>query len=267
MTIAMDAGAFDTRVEDPPSTQLDRISMILASFDGHAQQSLSEVTRRTGLPRSTAHRMLERLVQMQWVRKDGRDYELGARLIELGSLAATQSRLHSAAVPIMRELHRVTGHMVYLGVLDGDDVLYTQRVGAPRGTVPPARVGARRPATRSPIGRCLLAYSDATAADDALSARIRQDGVAYVDSGATCGIGVPIGEAGDAVAGLSICGPTAELRLDHHNAAPVRMAAGAIMQALLRRDAHVIPVLTRRHPLRSMPTARPGPPRRMMQGT
>ncbi|WP_182347145.1 IclR family transcriptional regulator [Tomitella gaofuii] len=262
MTITLDArltGGGESA--DAPSTQLDRISLILESFDGHAQQSLSDVTRRTGLPRSTAHRMLERLVHMQWVRKDGRDYELGARLIELGSLAASQSRLHAAALPVMRELQRVTGHMVYLGVLDGDDVLYTQRIGNPRGRVAPARVGGRCPARLSPIGLCLLAFAPqsadpgAGAALDPQLARVREDGVAYVDSGDAFGIGAPIGEAGHAVGALSICAPGGELRQDHRLAAPVRMAAASIMHSLTRRDAGVVPVLPRRQPLRTLPSA------------
>ncbi len=43
--------------------------------------------------------MLERLVQLRWLRRSGRDYELGMRLVELGSLAVHQDRLVRAAAP------------------------------------------------------------------------------------------------------------------------------------------------------------------------
>ncbi len=245
---------------EPPSTMLDRIALILESFDGHPQQSLAAVTRRTGLPRSTTHRMLEHLVHMRWVRRDGRDYELGTRLIELGSLAADQSRLHAVAVPVLRELHRVTGLAVYLGVLDGGEVLYTQRFGVPGGRVVVKRVGSRMEVPRSPIGRAILASSGAPAPaglSRAELAGVRDHGVAYVDSGLGRGIGAAIGGHDGPVAGLSICGRADALRLDHAAATPVRMAAAAITRALADGGVHVAPVLARRHPLRAMPTARP----------
>ena len=102
-----------------PSAVIDRVSLVLDSFDGPGRLTLAQVVRRTGLPRSSAHRMLDRLVQLRWLRRIGRDYELGMRLVELGSLAVHQDRLHKAATPLLHELHRATGLVVHLAVLDG----------------------------------------------------------------------------------------------------------------------------------------------------
>ncbi|MBZ4288797.1 IclR family transcriptional regulator, partial [Mycobacterium tuberculosis] len=77
----------------------------------------------------SAHRILERLVQLRWLRRDGRDYELGMRLVELGSLALHQDRIHRAAIPLLRDLHRATGLVVHLAVLDGSDVVYLEKIG------------------------------------------------------------------------------------------------------------------------------------------
>ncbi len=82
-----------------PSAVIDRMSLVLDAFDGPGRLTLAQIVRRTGLPRSSAHRMLERLVQLRWLRRSGRDYELGMRLVELGSLAVHQDRLHRAATP------------------------------------------------------------------------------------------------------------------------------------------------------------------------
>src|SRR6201995_3661929 len=90
----------------PPSAVIGRVSLVLDAFDGPGRLSLAQVVRRTGLPRSSAHRMLQRLVQLRWLRRQGRDYELGMRLVELGSLAVHQDRLHRAATPLLGELHR-----------------------------------------------------------------------------------------------------------------------------------------------------------------
>src|SRR5712672_2839578 len=112
-----------------PSAVIDRISLVLDAFDGPGRLTRAPIVRRTGLPRSSAHRMLERLVQLRWLRRSGRDYELGMRLVELGSLAVHQDRLHRAAQPFLHELHRATGLVVHLAVLDGSDVVYLQQIG------------------------------------------------------------------------------------------------------------------------------------------
>src|SRR6516162_6349239 len=112
-----------------PTAVIDRISLVLDAFDGPGRLTLAQIVRRTGLPRSSAHRMLERLVQLRWLRRSGRDYELGMRLVELGSLAVHQDRLVRAAGPLLGELHRATGLVVHLAVLDGSDVVYLDKVG------------------------------------------------------------------------------------------------------------------------------------------
>ena len=45
-----------------PSAVIDRVSLVLDAFDGPGRLTLAQIVRRTGLPRSSAHRMLERLV-------------------------------------------------------------------------------------------------------------------------------------------------------------------------------------------------------------
>ncbi len=50
---------------ETPSAVIDRISLVLDSFDGPGRLTLAQIVRRTGLPRSSAHRMLERLVALR----------------------------------------------------------------------------------------------------------------------------------------------------------------------------------------------------------
>jgi len=139
-----------------PTAVIDRISLILDAFDGPGHLTLAQIVRRTRLPRSSAHRMLERMVQLRWLRRSGRDYELGMRLVELGSLAVRQDRLVRAAGPLLGELHRATGLVVHLAVLDGADVVYLEKVGDQRI---PTRVGARQPAHCTAVGKAILAGS------------------------------------------------------------------------------------------------------------
>ncbi len=155
-----------TTVDSPtPSAVIDRVSLVLDAFDGPGRLTLAQIVRRTGLPRSSAHRMLERLVQLRWLRRSGRDYELGMRLVELGSLAVHQDRVHRAAVPVLHELHRATGLVVHLAVLDTADVVYLEKVGDRMTSAIPTRVGGRHPAHCTAVGKAILAAS----ADDVLT--------------------------------------------------------------------------------------------------
>lgn len=147
---------------ETPTAVIDRISLVLDAFDGPGRLTLAQIVRRTGLPRSSAHRMLERLVQLRWLRRSGRDYELGMRLVELGSLAVHQDRLVRAATPLLVELHRATGLVVHLAVLDGPDVVYLEKVGDRLNSVIPSRVGGRQPAHCTAVGKAILAYRGVT---------------------------------------------------------------------------------------------------------
>ena len=110
---------------------------------------------------------------------------LGIRLMELGSLAIHQDRLHSIALPFLRELHRVTGLVVQFGVLDASDVVYLDKIGGMLAGVVPTRVGERSSAERSALGRVLLAFGDFHVGAEAPMSlrqelsRIRDSGVAY----------------------------------------------------------------------------------------
>ncbi|WP_336085562.1 IclR family transcriptional regulator [Nocardia sp. SSK8] len=262
-----------------PSAILDRASLLLDAFDGPGRLTLAQIVRRTGLPRSSAHRMLERLVQLRWLRREGRDYELGLRLMELGSLAVHQDRLHRAAMPFLHELHRVTGFVVHLAVLDGPDVVYLDKVGGDLAAAVPTRVGGRRPAAGTAVGKAILAHSgehrlaevlagqSATrtrtkAQLDAELAKVRAHGIAVEREESLPGFGciaAPIGELGEpAVAAVSVCGPVDRLLFDHRLTAPVRTTALNIWRHVDDGRVRVHPTLQQHpRPLTGGPAPRP----------
>ncbi|TQF74650.1 IclR family transcriptional regulator [Rhodococcus spelaei] len=265
-----------------PTAVLDRVSLVLDAFDGPGRLTLAQIVRRTGLPRSSAHRMLERLVQLRWLRRQGRDYELGMRLVELGSLAVHQDRLHRAALPFLHELHRVTGQVVHLAILDGPDVVYLEKIGGRLAAAIPTRVGGRYPAHCTAVGKALLGYADedqlpAVEADVlgrktkfSIStgaqlrtelAKVRAHGIAFEREESLSGFGcvaAPIGNLGEAVAAVSVCGPISQMKLDHRLAAPVRMTALGIWRNIEGGPVRVQPTLQQSRPLAGG-SARPRP--------
>jgi DNA-binding IclR family transcriptional regulator len=272
----------DTVEPATPTAVIDRISLVLDAFDGPGRLTLAQIVRRTGLPRSSAHRMLERLVQLRWLRRSGRDYELGMRLVELGSLAVHQDRLVRAATPLLGELHRATGLVVHLAVLDGPDVVYLEKIGDRLIGAIPTRVGARQPAHCTAVGKAILAYCDQDAYQDAevdlrvrktkysIStssqlavelAKVRAHGVAFEREESLLGFGcvaAPIGSPGEAVAAVSVCGPMNRMMFDQRLAAPVRMTAMGIWRNVEDGPQRVAPTLQPLRPLRlARPASRP----------
>lgn len=267
-----------TRVKSAtPNAVLDRVSLVLDAFDGPGRLSLAQVVRRTGLPRSSAHRMLERLVHMRWLRRQGRDYELGLRLVELGSLAVHQDRLHRAALPALHELHRATGLAVHLAVLDGADVVYLEKLAGGFGAAIPTRIGGRQPAHCTAVGKALLAFSGQGRMDnvdsDLLTRKtrysictrnqlagelnsVRARGFACERAESVPGFGclaAPIGEAGgdaEPIAAVSVCGPLDRMTFDHRLAGPVRTTALSIWRTFTDEGSvRVQPILQRPRPL------------------
>lgn len=262
-----------TTAATTPTAVIDRISLVLDAFDGPGRLTLAQIVRRTGLPRSSAHRMLERLVQLRWLRRSGRDYELGMRLVELGSLAVHQDRLVRAAGPLLGELHRATGLVAHLAVLDGPDVKYLDKVGDRMADAIPTRVGARQPAHCTAVGKAILAYNDvqvnlrarktkysiSTSSQLAAElAKVRAHGVAFEREESLLGFGcvaAPIGGPGEAVAAVSVCGPMSRMMFDQRLTAPVRMTAMGIWRNAEDGPRRVAPTLQPLRPLR--PHTRP----------
>lgn len=259
-----------------PSAVIDRVSLVLDAFDGPGRLTLAQIVRRTGLPRSSAHRMLERLVQLRWLRRDGRDYELGMRLVELGSLAVHQDRLHRAAVPLLHDLQRATGLVVHLAVLDGADVVYLEKIGDRMTAAIPSRVGGRQPAHCTAVGKAMLAYSDSINAVDLASRKTRYSigspaqlnaeltktrarGVAIDREESLTGFGcvaAPIGDPGKAVAAVSVCGPMNGMMFDQRMAAPVRMTAMRIWHNIDDGAQRVAPTLQQVRPFHTVSAPR-----------
>ncbi|MGE2690935.1 IclR family transcriptional regulator [Mycolicibacterium pulveris] len=264
-----------------PTAVIDRVSLVLDAFDGPGRLTLAQIVRRTGLPRSSAHRMLERLVQLRWLRRNGRDYELGMRLVELGSLAVHQDRLHRAAIPLLHDLHRATGLVVHLAVLDGADVVYLEKIGDRMTAAIPTRVGGRQPAHCTAVGKAVLAYrqdDDDIGVDVDLTnrktrysigtpaqltaelAKVRGRGVSFDREESLPGFGcvaAPIGGPGEAVAAVSVCGPMNRMMFDQRLAAPVRMTAMGIWRNVEDGPQRVAPTLQPIRPLRAVPAREP----------
>ncbi|MDV3223495.1 IclR family transcriptional regulator [Intrasporangium sp.] len=146
----------------PPGV-LGRTLALLESFDARVSSlSLGELSRRSGLPKSTVHRMVTEMCHERMLeREDDGTYRLGLRLFEIGERVPTYRSLSEAARPIMEDLREATRQRIHLAVLEGVDVVYVEIVGAGLLSIG-SRTGGRFPAHATGVGKALLAYSPAS---------------------------------------------------------------------------------------------------------
>ncbi|HEY9270191.1 MULTISPECIES: IclR family transcriptional regulator [Achromobacter] len=125
--------------------------------------TLKELSATTGLHASTAHRILNDLVVGRYVeRVDNGLYQLGMRLLELGSLVKGRLNVREAAISAMRSLHKLTGQTINLSVQQGDEIVYIERAWSERSGMQVVRaIGGRAPLHLTSTGKLFLSTADA----------------------------------------------------------------------------------------------------------
>lgn len=144
---------------DLPPSMVERMTLILDAFESpSARLTLEQVARDTHLPRSTAHRILDQLVRLEWLSHSSFGYALGTRSLGLGGSGDGHFELREAAADALHELQVRTGLVVHLAVLDNAEVRYLDKVGGRFASTVPSRVGGRAPAHCTALGKAMLAW-------------------------------------------------------------------------------------------------------------
>jgi IclR family pca regulon transcriptional regulator len=133
------------------------LSVIRAFDDEHTDLTLSEVARITDLPRAVARRFLHTLVELGYMRTDGRRFALRPKILELGYAYLSSMTLPEIAMPHLEQLVEKVHESSSVSVLDGDEVVYVARVPTKRIMAVAISVGTRFPAYATSMGRVLLA--------------------------------------------------------------------------------------------------------------
>lgn len=130
--------------------------------------SAPEITKALGLPRTTVHELIKTLLARGYLRDAGNGdrYELGIRVLELGS--AYEARLDLAQVAKARAtaVSAECGETVHVAVLDGTDVVYIVRIESTHVVRMVSALGGRLPAHVTAVGKALLAYQPETVIDE-----------------------------------------------------------------------------------------------------
>ncbi|OHV00593.1 IclR family transcriptional regulator [Mycobacterium talmoniae] len=237
-----------------------RVALIMNLFDDPGKRlRLDQVVSRTGLPRSSVHRILKQLYAVGLLQHRPDGYCIAASPLPVGRMM-DHAELRGAASATLTRLHADTGLVVHLGVLLGGDVVYLDKVAGDSGALVPTRVAGRTPAHASALGKAMLAQLHAEEVDAVVAhplrkrtratiadlptlhqelARIRsRHGLAYDTEELAvglCSVAAPIRTGDGEIAGLSLTGAVPMPRLQR-TAPFVMRAAGRISQQLGRVD-------------------------------
>lgn len=223
---------------------------VLECFATDGFLGVSDIARKLGVAKSTAHRLLQTLVSRGFVEQDRESglYRLGIHIYELGALALARNELRHAALPTLRQVAHATSLTTNFAVPDGPDVVFVERIENPDGVRILGHFGHRLPAHTTSSGKAIAAFN--TGADEARRtagfpprvsgtvrttvdwdrclSQVRQQGYAVSTDesfdGATS-VAVPVLERQVAVASVSVFGPTEAISPHIERLVPVLRAA------------------------------------------
>jgi len=230
---------------------------VLTAFGGGDRElGTSELARRTGLAKSTVHRLAGELADLGLLERRADAFALGLRLFELGELVSSPRDLRTSALPHMADLRAATRQTVHLAVLDGAEVVYLEILRSADAPPLPSRVGGRLPAHATGVGKAILAASPPEVVDAVLRSgprrlaertitapgllhrelvAIRANGIAYdheeSHAGLVCAASAVFGPGNTVLGALSVSGWAGRLNI-RRMAPAVRTAALALSRSL-----------------------------------
>ncbi|HEY6945535.1 MAG TPA: IclR family transcriptional regulator [Candidatus Acidoferrum sp.] len=144
-----------------PATAVERALNILEAA-AHRRDGLtnSEISRKLGIPKSSASYILRTLERRGYLRREAETgrYRLGLKILSLGGDAQANLDIAEVALPFMRALVEKIHMTVHLAVLDQGEAVYIEKVEAPGFFKVNTWVGRRMFLHSTSVGKCLLAW-------------------------------------------------------------------------------------------------------------
>ena len=242
-------------VKEPERSPSPAVARAVALLELLATEpsTLSKLSRKLDVPKSSLHGIVTTLNQQGWVESEAGHYVLGKKLFQTGILYGRNRGLVAAFENVAPDIVRKTGETTWLGVLEGRDVLHVARL---EGTEPlrfVVREGERIPAHGTALGKVILADKDPDELDSIFGSgtlpvltsdtivelpplkehlrTVREQGFA-LDKGEVYGglhcVAAPVRDSsGNVVAGVSIAGAVS--RFSQHLSADTDIIADAAL--------------------------------------
>jgi DNA-binding IclR family transcriptional regulator len=221
------------------NSSIDKTLNVLEAIAQHAKGlSLADIVKAVGIPKTTAFRMLEVLSAREYLtwNPDNEKYSIGIKALEIGISGLIGQDIVDVSIPYLQELSASTGETSFLAVYNNGDVVYLYKAEGTGSIQTIARLGSRRPAYCTALGKVILAnlpieetdrvfakklgkFTEKTVTDRIKLfeefAHIRSKGYAVDDEGIEYGLyclAVPIyNYTGAVIAAISVSGPIKRL--------------------------------------------------------
>jgi len=145
---------------DAPMSVIARVATILETVAASPRRiGLSELTRQSGLAKSSVHRICNELLAHGLLDRSGDGWTLGSKLFEIGQRVPARRRLRDVTMPFLEDLYIGTHRTVHLAALEDDHVVYVEKLAGRDAVVTPSEVAGRMPLHCTATGKCLLAFA------------------------------------------------------------------------------------------------------------
>ncbi len=221
---------------------VERALDVLLCFSSKTPElTMTQISERVGMHKSTVHRLLATLEAKRFVQRDLASglYKPGNRLLQMAFLTLEKNDLREVAAPYMRQLNETYRETITLSILDDSDMVYVAVEASPQTVTLAAKPGQRLPAFCTASGKVVIAYSPESIVNEIFAhgfpeytsytirstetmlhiiSLVRERGFAYSEQELELGINAvaaPILDKGKVpVAAIAVAGPAYRLSVD-----------------------------------------------------
>jgi DNA-binding IclR family transcriptional regulator len=131
---------------------------LLGAFNHHSRVlTLTEIAKASGLPKSTVHRLLAKLIPMGVIEEHGNAFRVGIRLLPLVAAMPVES-MRDRSLPFLAKLHSWSQANVHFAVLRYPDIVLLETFTTVGSKFRSGEVGVRMSANTTALGKAMLAY-------------------------------------------------------------------------------------------------------------
>lgn len=145
-----------------PNDSLETILTILETLeDSEEVHSIRRIEERSGIPKSTVHRILQELTSIGWAYQDEEDknYYVGLKFLSLANEWRSNIEVVKAFDPILRQVVNACGQTAFLNIIDGERAVCLHKVESNNAVRIASIIGQEQPFHAGASGKLLLAYA------------------------------------------------------------------------------------------------------------
>ncbi|MEN0614968.1 IclR family transcriptional regulator [Klebsiella indica] len=149
----------------PIIQSVERALTILDLFNEQATElKITDISKQMGLSKSTLHSLLKTLQLYGYIDQNPENdkYRLGMKLVERGNFVVSSIDIRQKAKRWLTELSQRTGQTTHLGILDGREGVYIEKIEGRLAAIAYSRIGRRLPIHATAIGKILIAWLSET---------------------------------------------------------------------------------------------------------